>query len=51
MMTEVVKLVGMTVFRTSCALSAMFLFVCVVSFDGWKEESERMPDGGKPGIK
>lgn len=34
MMTEVVKLVGMTVFRTSCALSAMFLFVCVVSFGG-----------------
>jgi len=34
MMTEVVGLVGMTVFRTSCALSAMFLFVCVVSFGG-----------------
>jgi hypothetical protein len=40
MMTEVVKLVGMTVFRTSCALSAMFLFVCVVSL-GWMKRRVR----------
>jgi hypothetical protein len=47
MMTEAVKLVGMTEFRTSCALSAMFCIVCVVSLDGgWKEESEGMPGGG-----